>query len=141
MKIQEIMMRSLICLALMLSLNTHAGTIHKWVDDKGNVHYGDAPPVSTKTKQLRVDGVPSKLGKALPRLNNQEENEAAGAENTSSEDQARLACQQAQKDLNVINNNTQIKLKQPDGSEKFMTAEEIQQRKDNAEKDIEAFCQ
>ena len=134
-------MKSLACIALLLSLNAYAGTIHKWVDDKGNVHYGDAPPVSTQTKQLRVDGVPSKLGKTLPRLNDQEGGDASNSVNQqSSEEQAQLACEQARKDLEVISNNSQIKLKQSDGTEKFMTDEEIQQRKEIAEKDIENFA-
>lgn len=41
-------------LACLLSLNTWA-EIFKWVDEKGNIHYGDAPPEDAKTEEVAPD--------------------------------------------------------------------------------------
>ena len=131
-------MKTLTCILMCLSFSVSAGSIHKWVDENGNVHYGDAPPVSAKTKQLKVDGRPSNTGSPLPRLGEQGENAEAGA---VPEDQAQIACRQAKEDLQVISNSSRIKLKQSDGTERYMTTEEIEQRRESAENDVERFCQ
>ena len=61
-------MRFLIFLALLVTVPLQAGTIKKWVDEEGNVYYGDSPPISVKTENVRVLSAPSNPGKALPRL-------------------------------------------------------------------------
>ena len=33
--------------------------IYKWIDDKGNVHYGDCPPDSCDSKEIKIDSPPS----------------------------------------------------------------------------------
>ncbi len=141
-------MRYLIYLMLLTSMSLSAGTIHKWVDEEGNTHYGDAPPVSAKTEGVRVQSAPSNPGKALPRLSSPDSSQTAaggsggGAQNeTVPEDQARLACEKAQEDLRIINNSNRIKLRSADGSTRYMTTEEIDERKTESEADVERFCQ
>ena len=141
-------MRYLIYLTLLTSMSLNAGTIHKWVDDEGNTHYGDAPPVTAKTEGVRVQSAPSNPGKALPRLSSPESSqETAGgsggaAQNeTVPEDQARVACEKAQEDLRIINNSNRIKLRSADGNTRYMTSEEIEERKTQSEADIERFCE
>ena len=133
---------------LLLAGVVHAGSIHKWVDDDGNVHYGDAPPVSAKTENVRVLSAPSNPGRALPRLgdNTGDENAAggttaaAGDEASVPADQAKIACEQAEKDLAVIGRSSRIKLRAADGSERYLSTEEITERKEQAEADIKRFC-
>ena len=145
------LMRFLFCLvAVMLSASVTAGTIHKWVDEDGNVHYGDAPPVKAKTESVRVQSAPSNPGRSLPRLNNQN-SEAAGSSSTAGAgadtaankvpaDQAKLACDQAREDLQVINRSSRIKLRTTDGGERYLSTEEIAERKSQAEADVKQFC-
>ena len=131
---------------LLLAGSVQAGSIHKWVDEDGNVHYGDAPPVSAKTENVRVLSAPSNPGRALPRLGDTggDENAASGTTAATSdevpEDQAKIACEQAQEDLEVINRSSRIKLRGADGSERFLSTEEIAERKERAEADIDRFC-
>ena len=141
-------MRYLIYLLLLTSMSLNAGTIHKWVDDEGNTHYGDAPPVTAKTEGVRVQSAPSNPGKALPRLSAPDSSQAtaggsggATQNETVPEDQARIACEKAQEDLRVINNSNRIKLRSADGSTRYMTSEEIEERKTQSEADIERFCE
>lgn len=141
-------MRYLIYLLLLASMSLNAGTIHKWVDDEGNTHYGDAPPVTAKTEGVRVQSAPSNPGKALPRLSSPDSSQATASgsggatqNETVPEDQARIACEKAQEDLRVINNSNRIKLRSADGSTRYMTSEEIEERKTQSEADIERFCE
>ena len=141
-------MRYLIYLMLLTSMSLNAGTIHKWVDEEGNTHYGDAPPVTAKTEGVRIQSAPSNPGKALPRLSSPDSSQAsargsgdATQNETVPEDQARVACEKAQEDLRIINNSNRIKLRSADGSTRYMTSEEIEERKTQSEADIERFCQ
>lgn len=141
-------MRYLIFLTLMASMSVQAGSIKKWVDDEGNVYYGDSPPLTVKTENVRVLSAPSNPGKALPRLGNTGGDQAAsGGSAAGSEDepkvpadQARIACEKAQEDLKVINRSSRIKLRSADGSTRYMTTEEIEERKTQAEADVKRFC-
>ncbi|MFT4607845.1 MAG: hypothetical protein ACI9YO_000371 [Gammaproteobacteria bacterium] len=72
-------MKTLILLSILFSASVSAGGIHKWINSEGNTHYGDAPPVPSTTKQVRPQGVPSDLGKALPRLAKNKQNNANGS--------------------------------------------------------------
>ena len=143
-------MRYSIYLVLILSTSLSAGTIHKWVDDEGNVHYGDAPPVSTTSETVRVQSAPSDPGRALPRLSTQsgESGSASSDGSTGSAadksgvpaDQAELTCQRARKDLKVISSSDRIKLQAADGTSRYMTSEEIDERKQQSQSDIDKFC-
>jgi len=54
----------LACVAsLLVSANLWAGTIHKWVDESGKVHYGDYPPHSAKSKQLELKNTSPSISK------------------------------------------------------------------------------
>jgi len=147
-KTKERNMKYLVCLLILVSSSAYAGSIHKWVDEEGNTHYGDAPPASITTKELRVDVVPSDPGKALPRLGTSDPATASGGGSTGSgkpdskvpEDQAKAACEQAQGDLKIISSSPRIRLKNADGSSRYMTTEEIKARQESAEKNVKKFC-
>jgi len=141
-------MRYLIYLTLLASTSLNAGSIQKWTDADGNVFYGDTPPVSTKTEGVRVQPAPTNPGKALPRLSSQDSGEAAGTDSAAGDGdgsltvaQSKIACDNAQQDLEVIQTSSRVKLKAADGTTRFLTPEEIDQRKASAEADIKNFCQ
>ena len=140
-------MRYLIVLTFLVSTTLQAGAIHKWTDADGNVHYGDAPPVTVKTESVRVQAAPTNPGKSLPRLSNSGDENAEGSGTAAAgedvpvpKDQAKIACDQAKEDLQTISRSTRIKLKAADGTERYMTTEEIDQRKEQAEADVDRFC-
>ena len=141
-------MRYLIYLTLLASTSLNAGSIQKWTDANGNVFYGDTPPVSAKTEGVRVQSAPSNPGKALPRLSSEDSDEAAGDDSPASGSdgnltvaQSKVACDNAKQDLDVIQTSSRVKLKSADGTTRFLTPEEIDQRKARAEADIKNFCQ
>ncbi len=141
-------MRYLIYLTLLASTSLTAGSIHKWTDADGNVFYGDTPPVSAKTEDVRVQSAPSNPGKALPRLSSPGSPVAAGSDTPATDsngnipaDQAKIACDNAKQDLEVIGRSSRIKLNSADGTTRYLTSEEIEERRIQAEADIQRFCQ
>lgn len=137
-----------IAAALCLCLQSHvlyAGKINKWVDEQGNVHYGDSPPANSKAKPVNVSRPPSNPGKPLPRLNPENQptqtDQAAPKNPPKTREEAnQRACQSAKDNLKVISENEMIRTRQADGSEKVLTAEEIEQRRIKLESDIKQYC-
>ncbi|MDZ7754470.1 MAG: DUF4124 domain-containing protein [Gammaproteobacteria bacterium] len=41
-------------IALTIALPATAGSIKKWVDEEGQVHYGDAPPDHARTEEVQI---------------------------------------------------------------------------------------
>ena len=56
-------------------------------------------------------------------------------------EQASQICQTARSDLEIIANNTRIRLQQPNGTERYLNEQEIAERKARSEADIERYCQ
>ena len=141
-------MRYLIYLTFVVSTSLSAGEIHKWIDEDGNVHYTDAPPVSTQTETVRVQSAPSNPGRALPRLLTQDdsddENTNSGGDTTTnsevSEDVATSACARARSDLEIIRSSSKIKFNYADGTERYMSADEIEARRQRSQDDIDKYC-
>ena len=140
-------MRYIICLLLVVSTSLSAGSIHKWVDDEGNVHYGDSPPASAKSSNVRVQSAPSNPGKPLPRLSDPESPEATAAANANggngsevSEEQASAICAAAQRNLDVINNNDIIRTQAADGTWQDMTPDQVAMRKAQHEEEVKLHC-
>jgi hypothetical protein len=145
-------MRVIICLFILTSSSLFAGEILKWVDEDGNIHYGDAPPISAETERVRVLSAPSNPGKALPRLSPDGSNGNSNKRGTDvaagdaqdnirlPADQAIIACENATADLKVINHSSRIRLKSADGSTRYMTTDEIGARRARAEKDVSLHC-
>ena len=131
----------MLVLILAVSTSLGAGAIHKWVDDKGNVHYGDVPPAKTTSKNVSVQAAPSNPGKALPRLSSPESSaQSAGNEQEVSEEQASQICASARADLNIINTSNRIQLQTADGSVQYLTDSEIAERKASSQAEVDRFC-
>jgi len=134
----------LLVLALALSTSLNAGAIHKWVDDNGNVHYSDSPPTKSKSENVRVQSAPSDPGKALPRLNTPDSSNlaagGAGNEQKVSAERASKICASAKADLDVISNSDRIKLQTADGSVRYLSDEEIAERKATSQAEVDRFC-
>ena len=146
-------MRIIIYLLILTSNSLFAGDILKWVDEDGNIYYGDSPPISVETEQVRVQSAPSNPGRALPRLSSQGSGNGTSTDGTRvatgngqqqpklPEDQAKIACKEASDDLDVIKRSSRIRLRSADGTSRYMTTEEISTRREIAEKSVALHCQ
>ena len=131
-------------LTIFTSLNStslNAGEIHKWVDDKGSTNYSDAPPAKTKSQNVRVQSAPSDPGKALPRLNSPDSSdEATQSEQKVSEEQSANICASAKADLDIINTSNRIQLLTADGSVRYLSEDEVAERKASSQAEVDRFC-
>ena len=137
----------IILIAFLFSINAQAAGIKKWTDENGRVSYGDTPPRTAQTKTITPIKRPTNLGKPLPRLNvsdsSKDKTKPAIPPSPSSlePEQAKEACDVAKKDLAVIKKSSRIQLRGADGSLRYLTKDEIKQRLDRSNSDIEKFCQ
>jgi hypothetical protein len=127
------------------STSLNAGAIHKWVDDKGSVHYSDTPPAKTSSMNVQVQSAPSDPGKALPRLKissdtSDQAADGAGQEQKVSAEQASKICASAKADLDVISTSDRIKLQMADGSVRYLSDEEIAERQASSQTEVDRFC-
>jgi hypothetical protein len=137
---------------LFLACNSHAAGIQKWTDENGQVHYGDSPPAQVNPEAVRISRPPSNPGKSLPRFATENINKKDDKQDQSpsqqakepapepSKDQAAEFCAQAKKDLATINRSKRIRVKSADGSSRFMTTEEINERRKLSQSDIDQYC-
>jgi len=142
-------MKRLLIPALIFASSGYAAGIQKWVDDNGQVHYGDSPPAKTESESVRVSRPPSNPGKALPRFTGSQDNTTAAAESDASApttpaetspDVIQKQCEQAKKDLSTLNRTARVRLRMDDGTIRYMTDEEKEERKKLSEEDIQQFC-
>ncbi len=143
-------MKHPLLLLLFVSGLASAAGIQKWIDEDGVVHYGDTPPLRVQAEPVSVTRPPSNPGKPLPRLNldgdKAKTTAQAGAGDTPEptkfdpKKDAQRICDRARNDLDIINRSTRVKLKQADGTERYMTDEEIKQRREKSQKLIEKYC-
>jgi len=143
-------MKRLLIPIILISSNSFAAGIQKWVDDEGQTHYGDRPPTRIETQAISVSRPPSNPGKPLPRLNDPKGTETADkkavpeaekeARNKTAEDANKNVCQQAKNDLNVLDQSDVIRLRLSDGTERALTDEEIDIRRKKLESDLKQYC-
>lgn len=144
-------MKRLMILALLMSANLQAAGIKKWVDENGQIHYGDSPPAQVQSESIRVNRPPSNPGKPLPRFTGSEDpQQPAGGEPSGQnqpeavpevgQDEASKLCAEAKSDLQKLNRSANIRVRSADGSIRYLSAEEKEERRKQTEQDIEQFC-
>ena len=132
---------------VLIAFNGYAAGIQKWTDESGNVHYGDTPPVQTKSQTISVTRPPSNPGRALPRFTpDKTEKEVTGTQvektkqGRTTDEVNKQACKKARENLEVIARNSLIRLKLSDGSERVLSDEEIDQRRLKLEQNVKQYC-
>ena len=133
-------MKHLLIPILLISSTSFAAGIQKWVDEDGQVHYGDSPPAKAQTESVRVSRPPSNPGKPLPKFSPEAEKSSNDEQVKLPADEAQVICERAKNDLSVIDNNEIVRIRDQDGSERVMSKEEIEQRRERAQKDIDDYC-
>jgi hypothetical protein len=148
-------MKYLVCLFMLISSSAYADSIYKWVDEDGNTHYGDVPPPSVHTEELRVDVVPGNPGKALPRLETSDPESSTTESSTTSsnspdgaepdpemtDDQANAICEEAHREIKVLNNSKhRSRVRNSDGTSSHLSGEKRKAYREQANQDIKEFC-
>lgn len=143
----------LVCLLGTSIPASHGAKIYHWVDDKGQAHYSESLPPEQQAEQLNIRPHGSAATKVTPSSSVNSNNDKAATSTEpkalseteglivehSAADKAKY-CQQSRTLLQQMNNNTQRRFKQEDGSYRKLEAAEISNYQAQAQSGIERFC-
>lgn len=147
--------RSFLCLAAaVLSLSCvltsplHAGKegVYRWKGPDGQLQYSDLPPEGVEAEFVPVTQSRSKEGKAeesetaggTPAAEGQTVNTPDGMVVLPPKDPA--LCSQAQANLKAMEGVPRVRITEPDGSQRILTPEEIEEQRENARKIVKVHC-
>ena len=126
-------------------------SVYKWTDEDGVTHFGDRQPSGTQSEKVNVrsgSASPSTTNRPSPteRVNalEEQEQEAEEERREAAADEARQKqraanCETAQTNLRVMANNARIRIEE-DGELRYLTPEEIAEKREKYEEIIERDC-
>ncbi|MFL0806145.1 MAG: DUF4124 domain-containing protein [Oceanobacter sp.] len=136
-------------LASSYSSATLAAKVYRWVDDKGQVHFGSQPPPEQRDQaeqyQIQVaqpttPPAPENNGAASKDKDNDGEGETVTLNPSVSDEQAQEYCQQARKFMTALQGSYSTRFKQADGSFRPLSKEERSSKEKQAMGMMEKFC-
>lgn len=140
-------------LTLALSSVTVARDIYKWVDEDGNVHYGDKP-VGTQPERLAIDSKPTDpariaaqtQARVQARTEAREAEAAAAAQGPTEEElqaeaqQRREACEKSRANMQRMVTARRLYREDEAGERVYMDEAEMQATRQRVEDQISEFC-
>lgn len=147
------MIQRLIVLALftlMAPAMASAESVYRWTDENGVVHFGDREPVGKSSEKVSVKtGKPSgdaerpSAQEQVQALDESRAERQRREQETAVEEarrkQREARCQTAQANLQAINSNARIRIEE-DGEQRYLTPEEIAEKKQQFEEIVEESC-
>lgn len=144
------MKRCLPVLLFLLSFNAH-GTLNKWVDDEGKVHYSDQPPPPNVKAQILIapaagSGTPPQKSIAereserKKALKAKEEAAQKAAQQQESDLAKQKNCEGAKSNLRTLESNSQIATYNDKGERINMDYASRQRSLEEASKQVSTFC-
>jgi hypothetical protein len=139
---------------ILLALPAMAGSVYKWQDDAGMVHYSDQKPAGRPSQEMNIkptfrpDGSSppdaNRLQEQVEKLNEQQElmrlKEQQAADSSAEAKQQQESCEKATNNLNVLTTQSRIRTEGPDGELKYLTPEEIIEQRKKAQELIDKNC-
>jgi len=126
--------------------------IYKWVDEQGNVHYGQQRPASVQSEQMRVQNYAPQDTSSYkrPGLNTDNENNKSTSSEAEKEEkkpeskaekkQRLAACAQARKNLTRMQSIGRIKSKDKDGNSSFISQKQKEEKMQQSRDLISKHC-
>lgn len=145
-----IQLKTMALLLAMVPAMANATVVYKWTDADGVTHFGDRQPTGTQAEQISVRSGQSNLvnsnSSAQQQLNELEQRQRAASEESRAFDaaatrqaQRKTNCDAAQQNLEIINNNSRIRITE-NGEQRFLTPDEVSQQKQTYEDIVEQNC-
>jgi hypothetical protein len=145
-----IQLKTMALLLAMVPAMANATVVYKWTDADGVTHFGDRQPTGTQAEQISVRSGQSNLvnsnSSAQQQLNELEQRQRAASEESRAFDaaatrqaQRKTNCDAAQQNLEIISNNSRIRITE-NGEQRFLTPDEISRQKQTYEDIVEQNC-
>ena len=140
-------------LALLVSGATYSSEIYKWVDDEGNVHFGDRPD-GVQPERLDIESRPTdparvqamNQARATERAKSETAKAQAAAEQPTAEevkkeaDERTAKCTAYQAQLQSYTNNRRLYRMDADGEREYLSDDEVDQTRQVTAQRVEEFC-
>lgn len=133
----------------LISAGGHAGQVYKWTDEAGQVHYSDKKPNNVDSKSLKVKGGKQTQDRTDPKEKSQalDESKQEQLEKKAEELQAKnkqqekdSRCEAIRNNLKTIEENSRVRIEE-NGQLRYLTEEEITNKKAQFQKQLSEFCQ
>lgn len=115
---------------LVFSCSSYAADYYRWTDSKGMTHFSDKPPQGVKAEKIRT-------GSKRPATT--EETETAETAPNTSPSEAR--CRTERERLSVLKSNRLIQMKDAEGNNRTLSADEVNEEIAFTEKAVTLYCQ
>lgn len=141
---------------LVLSLTATPGALaamYKWVDEQGNVQYSQTPPADSPSTRVappppRPTGADEESQRLQQQLDALEDRKAAETEVRAKKAKAALSaadraarCEQARSTLAILQSRGRVRVRDADGVYSRLDENERQAAIDDAQRNIDEFCE
>ena len=121
-----------------------AGSVYKWKDADGNVHYGDQQPQGLSSQRLNIHTgeSSSSSGEGTTGKDNSKASAATGDATQSAQKMGKAQadnCDAARKNLEIINSFSRITVEE-NGQKRYLTPDEIAQKKKGYQAIVDRDC-
>ena len=110
---------------------SHAGTVYKWVDERGKVHYGDRPPATAAPSEVEIEDRPApapedsdrreKTRRLLDAIESEREQEQeAEARERARAAQRKRNCAIAKRRVEILERANTVSVTDYDGERKYL---------------------
>ncbi|OZG71486.1 DUF4124 domain-containing protein [Hahella sp. CCB-MM4] len=133
-----------------MCLPAYSAGVYKWTDEDGVVHYSDKKPGNQDTTQLNVragktSGNRQSVDEQTQQLDDKEELEKIRKqqeeENAAAEKLKEDRCHSARTNMETLTTKARIRIKDADGKERFLTPEEILEKRKESQTVLDEECQ
>ncbi len=132
--LNSILIAGLLAMGLLAGSASAQNSVYRWVGEDGGVHYGATPPADVEAELVKSGGptIGGSTGVSTTTNNTDgpesQAEEAAPEVKLSPEMQARkeATCKQERDRLATLQKPGRIRMKQADGSTKYLSVEEVQ---------------
>jgi hypothetical protein len=140
---------ALLALGLVPALWASSQTTYKWLDESGNVTYGDHPPLGVKAEEIRIStGTSSSTTEAVSGTTPETTPTASEPANTQpatqsglTPEKAKALCEQAKNNLVVLKSHALIRQTDENGEVLILDEGQKQEQIDTANAIIKDYCQ
>ncbi len=137
---------ALLALGLMPTLWASSQITYKWLDESGNVTYGDHPPLGVQAEEIRIStGTSSNTAQSstvptgTPAATEAAETQPAPQPGLSPEE-AKALCEQAKSNLVILKSHALIRQTDENGEVLILNDDQKQEQIDTANTIIKNYC-
>ncbi len=147
-----------LAIVLALAVLPVSAEVYKWKSETGEIQYGQFPPAGVETERMSAGGVrnapqpePEDMseadadaappaGSAAAPVQTEADKAVAEQAAAAQQEQRKQICASARKNLGVLQQEGHRRVRLPDGTVTYLTAEQTEERIAAAKQQIEAAC-